>query len=250
MITFYTSFRPFEGHMKDIQIRALESWLMLKPTPQILVIGGDKGSDEICSQYGLTHLMITKSETGAPYIDEFIKTAEKNSLNDVMLLVSGDIVLSQDTMVAAEYVSRKREEFCVCARKFNVDYQENGNFRPVRWAQWRAGDYFMHSKGMFDDIPKFLMGRCALDNWMFRYAIKKDALIDGTKVITVWHQMHSRKRHENKRFAEIKYNRKLYKENNFSVNRWGKELERADIYDANYIMTDEFLIVENETSER
>lgn len=243
--------------MLDIQRRALESWLALEPQPQVIVIGNDPGTKEVCREFDLTHVRkVRKSRTSAPYIDDFIKKAEIVANHDIMLLVSGDIILKQDTISTAEAVSSNFTKYCLCARKMNVKHG-GGIIKESHWAHWRAGDYFMHSKGMFETIPQFLMGRCALDNWMFRHAIREDAMIDASGSVTVYHQEHEHKRHDGGRAKEVKANRTLYKNNFFDVPKWQSEswyqedrLYRADIRHANYVMKDDFSFVDNVSPDR
>ena len=59
-----------------------------------------------------------------------------------------------------------------------------------------AQDYFIFSRGMYLDMPPFMVGRLAFDNWIVGYAkINKDTIIgiDASKFITVFHIEHERK---------------------------------------------------------
>ena len=94
MITIYTTLRSFEDErIKEIQTNAIESWLQLKPQPEIIVLGNDKGVEGVCRKHRLIHVPHIKiSRAGVPHIDDLIKNGEKVFPNQkTLLLVAGDI---------------------------------------------------------------------------------------------------------------------------------------------------------------
>lgn len=251
MITLYTTFRSFK-HPKyaKIQHDAIASWLRLKPVPQIVALGDDGGTAEVCKRYGFKHIpVIPVSKAGTPYMDTLIQRAEDVAKHDIMLLCCSDIIITQDTIPAARAIKKLKDQFCVCARKKHVQCHK-GKVTEVRWATWQAGDYWLHSKGIFKGMPRFLIGRHLLERWMYRFLCNKDALIDGTPAITVKHQLHP---HDFKpEHGELRYNRKLYDQNFFDVEKWkdtdwypAHKLFNIGINFANYILTKDYQLMEN-----
>lgn len=231
--------------------------MALDPKPEVVILGNDPGTSEICQEYGLIHIPhVKRSKAGTPYCNSFIKLAEKAASNNIMLLCSGDIIVSQNTIEAAGrmMVQSALQEWCICPRKKHVERQGD-HFKDIRWATWQAGDYWMHTKGIFEGMPPFLIGRHRNEKWMYRWLINKNALIDGTEAITVLHQKHPHDfKPSNK---EIEYNAKLYEENYFDVDKWKdtvwykrNNLFNVGINHANYVMTGDFQLVENTTPRR
>jgi hypothetical protein len=252
MISIYTTFRSIENY-GFIQEQSFLSWLALDPRPEIIVLGDGKGIAELCKQKGFVHIPALKcARSGAPYINAFIALAEEKASYDHMLLCSSDIIIKQDTYKVLEAAKNHTKQFCVCARKQNVKIK-SANLIRRNWAIWQAGDYFLHTKGVFANIPPFIIGRCALDNWMYRNTINQGIMIDASYAATVWHQMHghtldvtSKIRH-----LEVEYNRNLYKRHPVTMPQWEQmewysEFCTTDIRFANYRMLEDFTIVKND----
>jgi hypothetical protein len=248
-----------------VQTDALLSWKNLKPKPEIIIIGNDPGTAEICKKHGFIHVTDVKcSSTGTPICIDFIRQAEKRASNDIMLLCSGDIYITQDTIEAAKAISKEKDEFCVVPRKKFVDIENGKVVRDVicgtgtPWATWQGGDYWLHSKGIFEGMPDFLIGRHYLERWMYRWLCNKDALIDGTLAITCLHQKHPHEMRDG--HGEVKFNYQLYQDHKFHVEKWkDKEFYKRSpdgmlinigINHSNYIMQSDFTLIDNDDPRR
>ena len=65
MITLFTCPKPFRGHIGIIQRNAIKSWTLLKPKPEIILIGDEEGILEVCKELDLIHIpTIEKNEFG------------------------------------------------------------------------------------------------------------------------------------------------------------------------------------------
>lgn len=256
MLTLYSTFRRFTNRVFDkIQRNAIESWLKLDPLPEIIILGNDPGTTEVCKEYGLKHVAnVKQSKAGTPYLNHFIRKAEGHASHDLMLLCSGDIIVHQDTMEVAKKVPSLLDEFCVCARKMHVDILKDGSVDKIRWASWQAGDYWLHSKGIFRDMPNFLIGRHKCEKWMYRMLCNKNALVDATDALDVWHQQHPHEHKQGKR--ELQHNQDLFDKRYFDVDKWKDtqwyEYECLDIgiNFANWILTKNHELKDNPTPER
>jgi hypothetical protein len=52
-------------------------------------------------------------------------------------------------------------------------------------------DYFVFAKGMYDDMPRLIVGYCFWDNWMIWEALSyKIPVIDNTDSVVAIHQNH------------------------------------------------------------
>lgn len=252
MITLYSTFRPFTHKVYNkIQKDAIRSWLALEPQPEIIILGNDAGTEEVCKKFGLRHIKkVNSSEQNTPYMNSLISTAENAASNDIMLLLSGDIMIRQDTIEVAKTVSSQLDKFCVCARKQHV----TGRFDPIKWATWQAGDYWLYSKGLFKTMPDFLIGRFLIERWMYRCCCNQDALVDATEALTVLHQHHPHNFKPNGK--EIEHNQKVYEKHFFDVEKWkdtpwyGDALFHIGINFSNYVLTKDHQLITNETPER
>lgn len=258
MITIYSTFRTFEiKEYNKIQRDALESWLKLDPRPEILILGNDPGTARVCKEYGVTHIdSVPVTRCGTPYLNAMIEMAEAYAANDIMLLLAGDVMIAQDTIDVARKMKKLTDKFCVCARKKHVEWNKGKKkFSFKKWATWQAGDYYMHTKGLFDGMPAFLIGRHLCEKYMYRMACQANALVDATDRITVLHQSHPHFfRPENK---EVDYNLRVYLDNFFHVDKW-KDTEwysvqrcrNIGINFANHVLTEDMQLVDNKDPRR
>lgn len=252
MITIYSTFRSFEHERYcEIQLDAFRSWVKLDPKPQVIIMGDEPGTARICRNNNFLHIpKIRSSKAGTPYVNSLIETAEKHAENDIMLLVSGDIIIGQETIDIAKAAKKQLDEFCVCARKIHVAKRRNGSFKHERWATWQAGDYWLHTKGFYSGMPDFLIGRHLVERWMYRHACNKNGLVDATGLATVYHQNHPRDfKPKNK---EKDWNRKMWDENYFEVEKWKNHecYEAHKLFDiginhSNWIMKPDYSLVDN-----
>lgn len=256
MITIYSTFRSFEHERYNkIQNDAIKSWLTLDPKPEVIIMGKEPGTAEVCKKYGFKHVPKVKtSKADTPYVNSLINKAERHASNDIMLLVSGDIIIAQDTIEVAKAASKQLPEFCVCARKKHVDIKPNGRIKDVKWATWQAGDYWLHSKGIYAGMPPFLIGRHLVERWMYRWCCNKNALVDASGVATVLHQNHPRDfKPKNK---EKQWNRDMWDQNYFEVDKWkdtewyGVDCKHIGLNFANHVMKKDYSLVDNPTPQR
>ena len=53
MLTIFSTPKPFLGHIEVIQRNAIESWKRLEANVEIILIGDDPGTAEVCRELGL-----------------------------------------------------------------------------------------------------------------------------------------------------------------------------------------------------
>lgn len=222
MLTLYTTFRDFSpARINVIQRNAIHSWLRLEPRPQIFVMGDEPGVKEICKEYDLQQVVVDTNEYGTPMLNDMMTKAEEMASNDNILLVSGDIMLLQDTIQSLQNVDL--EMFLGVARKRNNPLINRIIPTDESWEQHAtsrmvidvptSGDYFLYRKGFLDSMPEmppFAIGRCRCDSWLIHGAFKAGFLVDMTESATVIHQLHDHNhvRRAGGRSPEIAENRK------------------------------------------
>jgi hypothetical protein len=244
MITIFATFRPFNhAHFGLIQRNAIGSWLKLNPKPQILVMGNEQGSKEICEEFQLTHVPdIAVSEYGTPMIDDMFKKAQELTVNNLLLLTSCDIILFQDNLEIANVLLSDSNNFMATLRRSDAAITEPINFEEQNWEEKvkqnstlghpGAGDFFLFPKTFYSEgIPPFTIGRASVDNWLIYEAVRLGKCVDLTAATQIIHQNHDHSHvggfHNLVNGEEFKINRKLGE---------GKMLE---IINSNWIMTED-----------
>lgn len=209
MLTIFTTPKPFTGHNGVIQTNAIRSWLALKPTPEILVLGNDEGVAEVCAKFGLRHLpKVECNEYGTPLVSSLFSLAQETASRDILCYVNADIILLSDFLPAIRQV--KAQSYLIIGQRWDLDVNEPIDFASPDWEERllervrKEGrlhpvtgiDYFVFPRGLYSRIPPFAIGRTGWDNWLVYQARKSKAyLIDATSAITAIHQNHDYSHH-------------------------------------------------------
>ncbi len=207
MITFFSTPKPFEGHIEVIQRNAILSWRRAYPEAEIILIGDDLGAAEVCRELGLVHVPeVRRNRFGTKYLAGVYDRAQEMARHDLLCHVNCDIVLMKDFRMAVERVSQAQEQFLMAGRRWDVEVREALDFDRADWekrlrevarktgrqrpAQWV--DYFVFSKGLYrGKIPEFLIGRPGWDNWLLWFARASGvAIVDASEAVWAVHQNH------------------------------------------------------------
>lgn len=210
MLTLFTTPKPFNGHFGIIQRNAILSWKALKPQPEIILFGDDKGVEAVAKGFGVRHIGdIACNESGTPFVYDLFKKAQDLAVNDILCYVNADIILMQDFMASVQEVASLKSHFLMVGQRWNLNIAAPLDLSPDWESMIRKGikvegrleapcaiDYLVFPKGLYSDIPPFVIGRPAWDNWMLYHARSRRAiLIDATKVATAIHQNHDYSHH-------------------------------------------------------
>ena len=207
MLTFFSTPKPFLGHINVIQRNALRSWQQVHPDVEILLFGDDAGAAEVCAELGIRHVpAVRKNRYGTKYLASIYDQAQELARHDLLCYVNCDILLLADFRRAVERVAAAPEPFLLAGRRWDVDIREPLCFQDSSWqddvrklalytnrqrpSQWI--DYFAFRRGLFHkQIPEFVIGRPGWDNWLLWYARHSGArLIDASAVVLAVHQNH------------------------------------------------------------
>jgi len=186
MLTIFTIPKPFLGHINIIQRNAIQSWLRLLPKPEIILFGNDDGVAEIAKELDILHIPdIEKTETGTPLLSSAFNLAKERAKSKVLFYSNADIILTDDLISIVSMV--KNSNFLISGQRCDVDIKEEINFNNLDWKgklrekikrtgklHGLAGmDYFVFPSQLLDMIkmPKFIVGRPGLDNWLIIDAV-------------------------------------------------------------------------------
>jgi hypothetical protein len=207
VITFFSTPKPFAGHIDVIQRNALRSWQRVHPDAEIILFGDDAGAAEACRELGIRHVpQVRKNRHGTKYLASIYDQAQALARHEILCHVNCDILLLDDFGAALTPVARQFDAFLMAGRRWDVDIREPLDFNRSDWpaqvrdlalrtnrqrpAQWI--DYFVFRKGLFRErIPEFVIGRPGWDNWLLWFARSSGAaLIDASAVVCAVHQNH------------------------------------------------------------
>jgi hypothetical protein len=224
MLTIFSTPKPFEGHIDVIQRNAITSWTFLKPRPEIILFGNDKGIKEICAELKLIHIpVIGSNEYGTPLVSELFKQAESSATNDLMCYVNADIILLTDFMELTKRLDFLGNKIVAVAHRWDVDVKEFIDFSVSGWEkkfkqsviekgdlQEGGWDYIVYPKELYENILPFSIGRGYWDAWLGLEARRLGAmLLNTTNLAMAIHQNHGYFKSQNTDSPEQQQNWKL-----------------------------------------
>ena len=207
MITFFTTPKPFAGHIDVIQRNAIRSWLRIHPDVEVILFGDDCGAAEAARDLGIRHEPeVKRNDHGTKFLAPFFDRAQEIARHDVLCYVNCDILLLSDFRAALEQVLHRCMQFLMIGRRWDTDVTEPLDFSQSNWEasvrqlalaahhqrppQWI--DYFVFSRGLYrNKIPRFLVGRPGWDNWLVWFARDSGvSVVDASEMILAVHQNH------------------------------------------------------------
>jgi hypothetical protein len=208
MLTLFSTAKAFKGHNGVIQRNALQSWKRLHPRVEIILLGDDKGSAEVCAELGLRHeAQVERTPFGASRVDTMFERAQDLAGNDLLCYVNCDIVLMSDFWRVAERFRQRERPFLAIGKRWDTEIREPLEFGPGWETELRALalaqnkqraweiDYFLFSKGAFGEIPPFGLGRLYWDHWLAWKGRSGGPLVDVSPGVMAVHQNHDYNHH-------------------------------------------------------
>jgi hypothetical protein len=206
MLTIFSTPKPFEGRIAVIQRNAIQSWLLLSPDVEVMLIGDDPGTSETAREFGIRHVKhIERNETGAKYLSSIFTQAQNLARYPIVAYINCDIMLMSDFLRAVEQVSAWRNRFLMAGRRWEIDILEPWEFQASNWEaglrnrvlargkrrSQHAIDYFVFPRGMYPDIPPLVIGRFWWDHWLiWRARSTPIPMVDATATVMAVHQNH------------------------------------------------------------
>ncbi len=208
MITLFAVPKPFAGKTRVMQINAIRSWMLLRPKPEIILLGDEEGVAEIACNFGLKHIPeIERNEYGTPIVSSVFQGGQAAASFPIVCYLNADIILMSDfgRLVARLADLMVDQRFLLIGGRWNVDLFSLIDFEDPRWAAklrshteitgWQdtniAMDYFVFPKDIQWDIPEFALGRGYWDSWfVYKARAMGIPVIDGSKMITAIHPNH------------------------------------------------------------
>lgn len=205
ILTLFTSPKPFlDPHISLIQRNAILSWTRI-PGVRIVLFGDEIGLAEFARQHDITHIKdITRSESGAPMMDDMFNLARAKSASEYYCVINADIILFPDFLSRLQELNNLPAQFVIFGQRYDINVTEEIDFEDgwdidfkKRLAQAgklhrpAGSDYFLYPATCYQNMPAFVIGRAGWDNWMIYHARKQGyAAIDASAEIKIAHQNH------------------------------------------------------------
>src|SRR4051812_43838487 len=134
MITLFSTPKPFREHINVIQRNALSSWKRLDPQIEIILVGDDEGTAEVCREFDLGHVpFVRRSQSGAKYLNDIFRGVQERARHEHVCYVNCDIILLPEFAAAARRVSAWRNDFLMVGQRTDVDIREPIDFGGQGW---------------------------------------------------------------------------------------------------------------------
>ena len=198
VITFYTAPRNFEPPYDVWQDNAIRSWMALKPTPQVVLIG----DRETAVQAKRLGVQFSESDGDLPSVRHIIRAGEQRAGYPVLCFLNADNVLLPTFYANIAPVVWQHERFVCIGRRTNLNVEGLIDSTSPEFATqieqhgtqggWTGMDYFIYRGiSLADGMPDFKIGRDFYDNWLVRrMAWGAVPLIDVSEALTVIHENH------------------------------------------------------------
>src|SRR5271167_1840918 len=102
MITFFTTPKPFVGHIGVIQRNAIESWKRVHPTAEVLLFGDEQGAADTARELGIRHIPeVKRNAHGTKFLSPIFDGAQDLARHNLLCYINCDIILLSDFRAAA-----------------------------------------------------------------------------------------------------------------------------------------------------
>src|SRR6266853_1780539 len=200
MITFFTTPKPFRGHIGVIQRNAIHSWKLVHPEAEVILFGNEEGAAEVARELGARHeTEVDRTSLGTPLLSSLFDRADRLARHDRLCVLNTDIFLTDDFLGAATRLGQIHQLFLMVGRRCDVNITEPWDFSKPDWnerlrsmarergklrpAQWI--DYFVFPRGLLhQQVPPFAVGRPGYDNWLlWKVRSMRVPVVDVTQVV-------------------------------------------------------------------
>lgn len=201
--------KPFIGEFDVIQNNAIRSWLSIKPRPRIVLLGDEKGIEEVAQRYNIeTVKTIHRNKEETPLLDSIFKIISSYKNESLKMFINSDIILLEFPMHTINQMKQKFKSCVIVGRRFEKlirtpiktdEINKNSFIKGLSYKSNSWIDYYIFTDNCFPIVPPFALGRTFWDKWLVGSVLKNNIpLIDGTNDICAIHQTHSYIVHDNK----------------------------------------------------
>ncbi|MFZ5866777.1 MAG: hypothetical protein ACOYXY_12920 [Thermodesulfobacteriota bacterium] len=212
MITIFSAPKPFRGDTKVHQYNAVLSWKCLHPEVQVLLIGEEEGTRQAAAELGVAHIPdVECNEFGTPLVSSIFSLALQHAVHPIFCYVNADIIFTSRFLWCAKEIAQRWGRFLMVGQRWDLDIDQPIDFVQSDWeervtSQVKAVgkqmtpdgiDYLLFSNGLYQEVPRFAVGRAGWDNWMVYHAhATRTPIVNASVFITAVHQNHGYSHHQ------------------------------------------------------
>ena len=205
-VTIFATPKRFAGQFDRIQRNAIESWIALEPAVEVILVGDDDGTAEMCRQHGLRHLPeVATTDTGIPLLSDLWRIGQQHARSPIVCFVNADIILMDDFVTAVRRVSSEMTDFLMIGQRWDLELtQRLGELHGPWEAAVRADvarrgtlnsplwvDYFAFPLGQYPDLLPCVIGRPGYDHWIVWQSLQRGIpVVDASDAVLAVHQHH------------------------------------------------------------
>ncbi len=205
MLTLFSCPKAFTGDSERLQRNAIGSWKRL-PGCEIILFGNDAGTKEFADEVGAVHIpAVATSKYSTPLISDIFAQAQQRARFEWLCYINSDIVLLDDFIEGLRFTQKLPHPTVAIGECTDVKMPRMIDFTDSNWqiqiirearkvGRSRgkyAMDFFIFRRGLFNNVPRFAIGRRWFDNWLVWEARRADAnVLDLSPDILVIHQNH------------------------------------------------------------
>lgn len=206
MITIFTVPKPFNRPFSIIQTNAVSSWQHFLLGSEIIAFGREKGVSSFCRRMKLKNIPLSeKNDYGTPLVNYVFHKAQNAATHNVLAYINTDIVFLTNVVPVVRKIQKRFPRFLAVGQRYEYRINRKINFAEkdaveklidqcmVKALMKSPGwiDYFIFTKGLFDGIPSFALGRTFWDKWLIWKALSENIpVVDLTRVAICVHQSH------------------------------------------------------------
>jgi hypothetical protein len=212
MITFFSTPKPFRGHIGIIQRNAIQSWKLAHADAEVILFGNEEGAAETARELEVRHEPeVDRNSLGTPLLSSLFDRADRLAHHDRLCFLNADILLTGEFLAASTKLAQLHERSLMVGRRCDMDItqpwdfsqkdwgqrlrsmgRERGKLRPPQWI-----DYFVFPRGLLrGQVPPFAVGRPGYDNWLlWKVRSMRVPVVDVTQVVLAIHQNHDYSHH-------------------------------------------------------
>lgn len=205
-VTIFATPKRFTGQFDRIQRNAIESWVALEPAVEVILIGDDDGTADMCRQHGLRHVAeVATTATGIPLLSSLWSIGQEHARSPIACFVNADIILTDDFLAAVRRVSSEMTDFLMIGQRWDLeltqrlrelkspwesavraDVARRGTLNSPLWV-----DYFAFPVGQYPDLLPCVIGRPGYDHWIVWETLQRGIpVVDTTDAVLAVHQHH------------------------------------------------------------
>ena len=212
MITFFSTPKPFRGHIDVIQRNAIRNWKLVHPDAEVILFGNEEGAAEVALELGARHEPeVDRNSLGTPLLSSLFDRADRLARHDWICFLNADILLTDDFFAASSRLAQIHKRSLMVGRRCDMDITEPWDFSKPDWSQRLRSmarergmlrppqwiDYFVFPRGLlYQQVPHFAVGRPGYDNWLlWKVRSMGVPVVDVTQVVLAIHQNHDYSHH-------------------------------------------------------